>query len=124
MTSPETTPTPAKQVDISEFADRWYELRVKKRIMDDATKDYETSRDKLKKFIGDADEIVINGKSVATHPRGAFNRAKFFKENPTLASKYMEQVFAEKFNEEKFASENPALWLGYKSRSLRAKDGE
>lgn len=112
------------QVDLTEYAQQWYEVRVLKKAADAAKLEYETRRDKLKKFIGDADEIVINGKSVATHPRGAFNRAKFFKENPTLASKYMEQVFAEKFNEEKFASENPALWLSYKSRSLRAKDGE
>lgn len=119
MTTPEI-----KQVDLSEYADRWYELRVKKRLMDEAVRDYETSRDKLKKFIGDADEIVVNGNVVATHPRGAFNKAKFAKENSALAAKYMEQVFSERFNEEKFAQENPGLWLAYKSRSLRAKDGE
>lgn len=119
-----TQPDDIKQVDLSEYAQQWYELRLLKAAMDSAVQAYETRRDKLKKFIGDADVIVIHGKEVATHPRGAFNRAKFVKENPTLAAQYMRKEFVEKFDEAKFAEENPALWLGYKSRSLRAKDGE
>lgn len=120
MTQPEDT----KQVDLSEYAQQWYELRLLKAAMDSAVLAYETRRDKLKKFIGDADVIMIHGREVATHPRGAFNKAKFVKENAALAAQYMTKVFVEKFDEEKFAAENPGLWMGYKSRSLRAKDGE
>lgn len=118
-----TQPKP-KQVDLSEYAQQWYEVRVLKKQMDAAKLEYETRRDKLKAFIGDADEIVINEKVVATHPRGAFNKARFIKENPTLAAQYMTKVFVEQFDEAKFAEENPGLWLAGKDRSLRAKDGE
>lgn len=116
--------TPPKKVDLTEYAQQWYEVRVLKAAADAATLAYETRRDKLKGFIGDADEVIIHGQVVATHPRGAFNRAKFVKENPTLASQYMTRVSREEFDEERFASENPGLWLAYKIRSLRAKDGQ
>lgn len=113
-----------KQVDITRYADRWYEIRALKRIADDSKKAYESARDAIKAYIGDADEILIHGKTVATHPRGAFNRAKFLKENPVIAGKYMRHVMTEVFDEEMFAESNPGLYRAYRTRSLRAKDGE
>lgn len=124
MTQPEKTDDDRKIVDLSEYATQWFEVRQLKKDMDAAIKAYEERAGKVKKFIGDADVIVIHGREVATYPRGAFNRARFVKENPTLASKYMVKVFKNEFDEQMFAQENPALWLGYKTRSLRAKDGE
>lgn len=124
MSSPEQETQKAKQVDLTEYRQQWYEVRALKKGLDGAKLAYETRRDKLKGFIGDADEIVIDGRVVATHPRGAFNKSRFAKENPTLADKYMRTVSVQQFDEETFAKENPGLWLAYKDRSLRAKDGE
>jgi len=124
VTQPEKTEVQPKVVDLSEYAQQWFEVRQLKKDMDAAVKAYESRVGKLKKFIDDADVIVIHGREVATYPRGAFNKARFVKENPTLAGQYMTKVFVEQFDEEKFASENPGLWMGYKTRSLRAKDGE
>ena len=120
-----TQPNDSKVVvDISEYSQQWFEIRALKKAMDDATKAYETRVKKFKGFIGDADVVVINGREVATYPRGAFNRSKFVNENPDLAANYIRKVFKEEFDEEKFASDNTAIWLAYKTRSLRAKDGE
>lgn len=121
---PEKTEIKPKTVDLTEYQQQWFEVRALKKAYDAAKKAYEDRAGKLKKFIGDADVIVINGREVATHPRGAFNRAKFLKENPTLAAQYMTKVFVEQFDEEKFAQDNTAIWMAYKTRSLRAKDGE
>ena len=124
MTQPEKTEKPPKVADLTEYAAQWFEVRQLKKDMDAAVKAYENRVGKLKKFIGDADVIVIHGREVATYPRGAFNKAKFVKENPTLADKYMTKVFRDEFDAEKFAEDNPALFDAYKIRSLRAKDGE
>lgn len=124
MTQPEKTEVAPKKVDITEYAQQWYEIRALKKAMDDATKAYEERVGKFKKFIGDADVIEINGREVATYPAGAFNKARFVKENPTLAAKYMTKVFRDEFDAEKFAEDNPNLFKAYKTRSLRAKDGE
>lgn len=108
-----------KQVDLSEFAQHWWELRALKRQMDDAVRAYEKYRDRLGQRIGDADQIVINGKVVANHTPGAFNKSKFIKENPALAQRFMRDRMVEEFDTDTFAGENPGLYLDYRTRSLR-----
>lgn len=108
-----------KQVDLTEYAQHWYELRVLKRQFDDAKKAYEKYRDRLGQRIGDADQITINGTVVANHTPGAFNVSKFVKENPGLAEKYMRKRLVEEFDTDLFAENNPGLHLAYRTRSLR-----
>jgi hypothetical protein len=108
-----------KQVDLSEFAQHWYELRVLKRQFDEAKTTYEKYRERLGLRIGDADQIVINGKVVANHTPGAFNSSKFVKENPGVAEKYMRKRMVEEFDAERFAQENPGLHREYRTRALR-----
>lgn len=108
-----------KQVDLTEFAQHWYELQVLKRQFDEAKKAYEKYRDRLGLRIGDADQIVIHGKVVANHTPGAFNAVRFVKENPGLAEKYMRKRMVEEFDSALFAQNNPGLHLEYRTRSLR-----
>ena len=108
-----------KQVDLSEHSQHWQELRILKRDMDAAVKAYEKYRDRLGLKIGNADQIVINGNVVANYTPGAFNAAKFVKENPVLAEKYTRPRLVDQFDSVRFAEENPGLHLEYRTRSLR-----
>ena len=117
--TPEQQERKLKQVDLTDYSQHWYELRVLKQRYDDAKKAYEKYRDRLGLRIGDADEIVINGNVVSNHTPGAFNTAKFLKEQPGIAGKYMRPVVVEEFDKAKFEKENPGLYLSYRTRSLR-----
>lgn len=112
----------AKQFDLDEFRNSWYKLKILKDTKDAAVKAYETARDRLGARIEGFDELVLDGKVVATHPRGAFNKAKFVKENPNLADKYMVTVETKVFDEDAFKAANPGLYTDYRTRSLRMKD--
>ena len=117
--TPEQERQKLKQVDLTEFSQHWFELRILKRDYDNAKKAYEKYRDRLGQRIGDADQIVVNGNVVANYTPGAFNASKFIKENPVLAEKYMRKRLVEEFDTERFADENPGLHLDYRTRSLR-----
>lgn len=135
MTSPDVSgedilaePTPAqqavtaKQFQLDEYRQSWYKLRALKDAYDSAKKAYETARDRLGIKIEGFDELTLDGEVVATHPRGAFNKAKFIKENVNLADKYMVTVPTKVFDEDSFRAANPGLYDDYRSRSLRIKN--
>lgn len=111
----------AKQFVLDEYRQSWYKLRVLKDAADAAKKAYDTARKRLGAKIEGFDELVLDGEVVATHPRGAFNKARFVEENPPLAAKYMVTVPVETFDEEAFKAANPGLYDDYRSRSLRIK---
>lgn len=114
----------ARQFDLTPFRENFEELKLLKLEMETAKKKYELYRDRLKARVGDADELVLDGQVVATHAiSGAFNKAKFAKEQPHLFEQYLVEVPTLVFDEERFAETHPQLHLGddYRARSLRFK---
>jgi hypothetical protein len=109
-----------KQYDLTEYQQHWYELLILKQAFDDAKKKYERYRDRLVARIGeDTDQLTIGDKVVANYTPGAFNKAKFLKEQPGIAAKYMKPVVVEEFDTDAFLKDHPVLHKQYRTRSLR-----
>lgn len=114
----------ARQFDLAPYRENFEELKLLKLRMETAKKEYELYRDRLKARVGDADELVLDGQVVATHAiSGAFNKAKFAKEQAHLFEQYLVEVPTMVFDEERFAEVHPHLYEGddYRARSLRFK---
>lgn len=114
----------ARQFDLAPYRENFEELKLLKLRMETAKKEYELYRDRLKARVGDADELILDGQVVATHAiSGAFNKAKFAKEQAHLFEQYLVEVPTLVFDEERFAKVHPHLYEGddYRARSLRFK---
>lgn len=77
---------------------------------------------RFKELFDEADEVVMDGRVVATNKVDTkFSVAKFKSDHPHLADQYTRQELKEVFDEEKFKRLNTTLWQAYRGRSLRLK---
>lgn len=71
---------------------------------------------------GDAEELTIDGNTVALFPYVSKLRTKELeKENPDLYKQYLEPKLVDTFNAARFQQEHPELYRRYQSRSFRPK---
>lgn len=110
--------------DLSPYREEFYSFQEDKVKYEHAKKLWEIRRDRFKNMAGKANQFVLDNIVVATHAiSGAFNKAKFAKEQPHLYDKYLVKVEMEVFDEEAFAKDHPTLYHGdeYRARALRFK---
>lgn len=110
--------------DLAPYREEFYSFQEDKVKYESVKRLWEMRRDRFKAMAGRANQFVLDGVVVATHAiSGAFNKAKFAKEQPHIYEQFLVKVEVEVFDEEAFAAAHPNLYHGdeYRARSLRFK---
>lgn len=110
--------------DLAPYREEFYSFQEDKVKYEAAKRLWEIRRDRFKAMAGKANQFVLDGIVVATHAiSGAFNKAKFAKEQPHIYEQFLVEVTIQVFDEDAFAAAHPNLYYGddYRARALRFK---
>ena len=110
--------------DLAPYREEFYSFQEDKVKYEAAKRLWEIRRDRFKAMAGRANQFVLDGIVVATHAiSGAFNKAKFAKDQPHIYEQFLVKVEVEIFDEEGFAAAHAKLYYGvdYRARALRFK---
>lgn len=77
----------------------------------------------LKKVSDNADQYLLNNRTVARLTPGQLNLSDLSKEQPDVVKKYTRIIAEEKFDEETFRKDEPELYEQYRARRLTLVSG-
>lgn len=77
----------------------------------------------LKKVSDNADQYLLNNRTVARLTPGQLNLSDLSKEQPDVVKRYTRIIAEEKFDEETFRKDEPELYEQYRARRLTLVSG-